>query len=39
MTKIRYHTYRYYVLDDPVISDVEYNQLLKRILPLFKPRK
>lgn len=32
--QIHYHNYRYYVLDDPVISDAEYDQLmaeLKRI--------
>jgi DNA ligase (NAD+) len=26
---IRYHNYRYYVLDDPVISDPEYDQLME----------
>ncbi|MGW8250218.1 MAG: DNA ligase LigA-related protein, partial [Anaerolineales bacterium] len=26
--KINYHNYRYHVLDDPVISDYEYDQLL-----------
>ena len=25
---IRYHNYRYYVLDDPVISDAEYDRLM-----------
>lgn len=25
---IRYHNYRYYVLDDPIISDAEYDQLM-----------
>ncbi len=29
--KIRYHNYRYYVMDDPVISDYEYDQKLKRL--------
>jgi DNA ligase (NAD+) len=29
--EIRYHNYRYYVLDDPVISDYEYDQLLKQL--------
>jgi len=29
--KIRYHNYRYYVLDDPIISDVEYDQLMKEL--------
>lgn len=26
---IRYHNYRYYVLDDPVISDAEYDELMR----------
>ena len=26
--QIRYHNYRYYVLNDPVISDYEYDKLL-----------
>jgi DNA ligase (NAD+) len=25
---IRYHNYRYYVLDDPVISDTDYDRLM-----------
>ena len=29
--KIRYHNYRYYVLDDPIISDAEYDQLMKEL--------
>ncbi|MBA7538909.1 DNA ligase [subsurface metagenome] len=29
--KIRYHNYRYYVLDDLIISDVEYDQLMKKL--------
>jgi DNA ligase (NAD+) len=29
--EIRYHNYRYHVLDDPVISDYEYDQLLKQL--------
>jgi DNA ligase (NAD+) len=29
--KIRYHNYRYYVLDDPIISDTEYDQLMKEL--------
>ncbi len=28
---INYHEYRYYVLDDPVISDYEYDQLFKKL--------
>ncbi|MEA2022018.1 MAG: NAD-dependent DNA ligase LigA, partial [Candidatus Caldatribacteriota bacterium] len=34
--KIRYHNYRYYVLDDPVISDVEYDQLMRELMELEK---
>ena len=29
--EINYHNYRYHVLDDPVISDYEYDQLLKQL--------
>jgi len=29
--KIRYHNYRYYVLDDPITSDAEYDQLMKEL--------
>lgn len=29
--EINYHDYRYYVLNDPVISDYEYDQLYKRL--------
>jgi len=29
--KIRYHNYRYYVFDDLIISDVEYDQLMKEL--------
>ena len=29
--KIRYHIYHYYVLDDPIISDTEYDQLMKEL--------
>ncbi|MFO7900218.1 MAG: NAD-dependent DNA ligase LigA, partial [Planctomycetota bacterium] len=29
--QIRYHNYRYYVLDDPEISDAEYDRLLRRL--------
>jgi DNA ligase (NAD+) len=28
---IRYHNYRYYVLDDPVISDAEYDALMQQL--------
>jgi len=28
---IEYHNYRYYVLDDPVISDAEYDRLMKEL--------
>jgi DNA ligase (NAD+) len=28
---IRYHNYRYYVLDDPVISDAEYDELMQEL--------
>jgi DNA ligase (NAD+) len=30
--KIRYHNYRYYILDDPIISDAEYDQLMKELM-------
>src|SRR5260370_2804121 len=29
--KIRYHEYRYYVLDEPTISDAEYDRLVNRL--------
>ncbi len=29
--EINYHNYRYYVLDDPVISDAEFDRLLKEL--------
>lgn len=29
--EINYHNYRYYVLDDPVISDYEYDQLMREL--------
>jgi DNA ligase (NAD+) len=28
------HNYRYYVLDDPLISDADYDALLRRLLQL-----
>ena len=31
---IRYHNYRYYVLDDPVITDPEYDKLLLALIAL-----
>ncbi len=32
--EISYHNYRYYVLDDPEISDAEYDRLFQRLLEL-----
>lgn len=32
--KIRYHNHRYYTLDDPEISDAEYDRLFQRLLDL-----
>ena len=29
--KIHYHNYRYYILDDPEISDAEYDRMLRRL--------
>ncbi len=29
--EIRYHNYRYHVLNDPVVSDYEYDRMLKRL--------
>lgn len=29
--QVRYHNYRYYVLDDPAISDPEYDQLMREL--------
>jgi len=34
--KIKYHNQRYYVLDDPEISDAEYDRLFQRLLDLEK---
>ncbi|WP_455234230.1 NAD-dependent DNA ligase LigA [Thiogranum longum] len=34
--KIRYHNYRYYVLDDPEIPDAEYDRLLRELQELEK---
>src|SRR5438105_7847736 len=32
--KIRHHEYRYYVLDDPQISDAEFDQLMNQLIKL-----
>jgi DNA ligase (NAD+) len=32
--QINYHNYRYYVLDDPVISDAEFDRLLQELIAL-----
>ena len=32
--KINYHNYRYYILDDPEISDAEYDRLFQRLLQI-----
>lgn len=32
--KIRYHDYRYYVLDQPEITDSEYDQLVRQLIEL-----
>jgi len=32
--QINYHNYRYYVLDEPVISDAEYDRLMQELLRL-----
>src|SRR5438874_4938390 len=32
--KIRHHEYRYYVLDDPQISDTEFDQLMNQLIKL-----
>jgi len=29
--EVNYHNYRYYVLDDPLISDYEYDQLMREL--------
>lgn len=34
--KIRYHNYQYYVLNNPIISDAEYDQLMKGLMELEK---
>ena len=32
--QLRFHAHRYYVLDDPVISDGEYDSLFRELLEL-----
>ena len=32
--RIRFHAHRYYVLDDPIISDGEYDALFRELLAL-----
>ncbi|MCX8026235.1 MAG: hypothetical protein N3A62_00065, partial [Thermodesulfovibrionales bacterium] len=32
--EINYHNYRYYVLDSPVISDEEYDMMLRKLKEL-----
>ncbi|MBU4349606.1 NAD-dependent DNA ligase LigA [bacterium] len=32
--KIRYYNYRYYVLDDPTVADIEYDQLMRDLIEL-----
>ena len=32
--QLRYHSYRYYVLDDPDIPDAEYDRLHKQLIAL-----
>ncbi len=32
--QIRFHNYRYYVLDDPIVSDAEYDALMQELLAL-----
>lgn len=32
--EIRQHDYRYYVLDEPLITDYDYDQLMRRLLEL-----
>jgi DNA ligase (NAD+) len=36
--QIRYHNHRYYVLDDPVISDAEYDALMNELMALERDR-
>ncbi|NOZ60975.1 MAG: hypothetical protein GXO74_04790, partial [Calditrichaeota bacterium] len=32
--QIQYHNYRYYILDDPEISDAEYDRLMRELQAL-----
>ena len=32
--EIRYHNYRYYILDQPTITDSEYDSLIRRLMEL-----
>ena len=32
--EIEQHNYRYYVLDDPVVSDPEYDDLMRELMAL-----
>lgn len=34
--EIQYHNYRYYILDDPEISDIEYDRLFQKLLEIEK---
>lgn len=34
--EINYHNYRYYVLDDPVVSDQEYDELMRELIEIEK---
>jgi len=34
--EIQYHNYRYYILDDPEISDIEYDRLFQRLIDIEK---
>ena len=35
---IRYHEHRYYVLDNPEISDFEFDKLMRRLQGSWRPR-
>ncbi len=32
--QLRHHNYRYYVFDDPEVSDIEYDTLLRELIAL-----
>ena len=34
--KLEHHNYRYYVLDDPEITDAEYDELMRELLEIEK---